>query len=496
MGKHSAQRSSYWEARRRRRDLRKSASAKAKGPRRRGSYKLYWFAIFLAIGLVVGGALGFYYKPIAKLAAKAYLAVKIKKSHVAGNEGKQVAKELKPISTDPNKSVNTLIMGSDAGSNKGEGGYCRSDVMMLVCLQERDKKAVVISIPRDTMIQIPGYGTQKINAAHSFRGPSGAIAAVQDLLGIDVNHFISMQFEGFEKIVNALGGVPIHLNQAINDPHAGYLPAGDLLLDGEQALVVVRSRRLPLGDVDRIKSQQAFLKALMTKAETQKSVWKANQLVNIVTENCKMDYSAGQLMDLATELQGFKLENVQYVMVPGDSKYISGVSYFVADMPLLAQVATDVKANTQISPEMQAKLQAAQGDTRRVEELNAPNSDVISVLTGVKTSSGAVPIVSQELRLMGHQKVYEGSTKEPLAKTTIYYRKEAKANCGAMLQAVPEFAGADVIQNEQIPTQYNSPIVVVLGAGFNTPNLVSIYGRICKPAFNFENLGKQVNSFT
>jgi LCP family protein required for cell wall assembly len=284
----------------------------------------------------VGGAIGFYYKPIAKLAAKVYLSVKVKKSHVQGTEGKKVANALKPISTDPNKSVNTLIMGSDAGSNKGEGGYCRSDVMMLVCLQERDKRAVVFSIPRDTMVQIPGYGTQKINAAHAFSGPSGAIAAVQSLLGVDVNHFISMQFDGFKKIVNALGGVPIHLNQAISDPHAGYLPAGDLLLDGEQALVVVRSRKLPNGDVDRIKSQQAFIKALMAKAESQKSVWKANQLVDIVTQNCKMDYSAGQLMDLAQELQGFQLDSVQFVTVPGDSKNIGGVSYFVADLPMTA----------------------------------------------------------------------------------------------------------------------------------------------------------------
>jgi len=493
MGKHSAQKTSYWEAKSRRRDLRKSASAKAKGPKKRGSAKMYWFAIFLVIGIAVGGAIGFYYKPIAKLAAKVYLSVKVKKSHVQGTEGKKVANALKPISTDPNKSVNTLIMGSDAGSNKGEGGYCRSDVMMLVCLKERDKRAVVFSIPRDTMVQIPGYGTQKINAAHAFSGPSGAIAAVQSLLGVDVNHFISMQFDGFKKIVNALGGVPIHLNQAISDPHAGYLPAGDLLLDGEQALVVVRSRKLPNGDVDRIKSQQAFIKALMAKAESQKSVWKANQLVDIVTQNCKMDYSAGQLMDLAQELQGFQLDSVQFVTVPGDSKYIGGVSYFVADLPMTALVAGEVKTNTQISAATLAKISA--GETNRVEQLNPPNADVISVLAGSKASAWAVPTVAQELRLMGHQRIYEGASKEPYAKTTVYFRKEAKDNCAAMLKAVPELAGADVAQNDTLTAQVNSPIVVVLGDHFSTPNLTALYGRICQPAFNFENLGAKPTSF-
>src|SRR5450759_3607078 len=277
MGKHSTQRTGYWEARRRRRDLRKKANAKAKGPRRRGSISMSSFILFFAIGIALGGALGFYAKPLAKLSAKVYLSFKLNKSRVGGQEAKKVQHALSTLSTDPNQSVNTLILGSDAGSNKGEGGWCRSDVMMLVCLQERDKKAVVVSIPRDTKVELPGHGTEKINAAHAFGGPSGAIDAVKALTGLDVHHFVSMNFNGFKQIIDAIGGVPIHLRTPINDPHSGYLPAGDLLLDGEQALVVVRSRKLPNGDIDRIKSQHAFLKALMSKAETMKSVWKGKQ---------------------------------------------------------------------------------------------------------------------------------------------------------------------------------------------------------------------------
>jgi len=494
MGKHSGQKISYWEARRRRRDLRKKANAKAKGPRSRNPFNSYWFIIFFVIGIALGGALGFYAKPIAKLSAKIYLSFKESTWKAEPKEQKKVQKALTTLSTDPNQSVNTLVMGSDAGSNKGEGGWCRSDVMMLVCLQERDKKAVVISIPRDTKIELPGHGTQKINAAHAFGGPSGAIDAVKSLTGLDVHHYISMQFTGFEKIVNAVGGVPIHLNQPINDPHAGYLPAGDLNLDGWQALVVVRSRKLPNGDVDRIKSQQALIKALMAKADSMKSVWKAKQLVDIVASNCKMDYSSGQLMSLADELRGFNIANVQFVTVPGDSRYINSVSYFVPDLTGLAEVSTEIKTNTTLSPQTIANLQSP--ETNRVEQLNAPNSDVISVLSGMKTSAWAVPTVAQELRLMGHGKVFEGSSKQPLAKTTIYYRREAKDIFDNVRKSVPEFANADVVQNEEIPAAYNSPVVVVLGQGFTTPSIVSIYGRIARPAFNFDNLGRKVNSFT
>lgn len=492
MSKHSRQQTTYWKARRRRREPRNRSlgGGTTYRPRRRR----YKFVILLLVVIAVCSALGFYAKPIAKLVAKAYLSLKISKSHLTGQEGAEVQRSLTQLSSDPNKSVNTLILGSDAGSVKGESGYSRSDVMMLVCLQERDKKAVVISIPRDTMVQIPGHGTQKINAAHSFNGPSGAIDAVKNLLGIDVHHYISMQFTGFEKIVNALGGIPIHLNQPINDPHSGYLPAGDLKLDGWQALVLVRSRNMLNGDLDRIQSQHAFLEALMAKAESMKSVWKANQLVDIVTSNCKMDYTAGQLMDLAQELRGFKPENVQMVTAPGTAQNVGGVSYVVSDQNLLSQMVSQVEADNWISPDLLAKLQMPSSSSRAVV-LNAPNADVISVLSGSSSSAWAVPIVARELTLMGHEQVSQGHTKQPLARTTVYYRPEALTNCKAVINSVPELSGADVVESEQIPASYNSPVVIVLGSEFTTPGLVSIYGRICNPVFDLQSLGTVVNAF-
>lgn len=492
MGKHSSQGISYGEARRRRKDLRNRAKGKHAGRGR--SSKWIWYVSFLMIGLMAGGALGYYAKPLGKLGAQVYLSFKQGQWQATGTEKKRIEESLATVSNDANQSVNTLVIGYDKGSNKGEGGWCRSDVMMLVCLQEKQKHAVVISIPRDTRVELPGHGTQKINAAHAFGGPSSAIDAVKALTGIDVHHYISMDFTGFEKIVNAIGGVPIHLNSPINDPHAGYLPAGDLMLDGWQALVLVRSRNLPNGDVDRIKSQQAFIKALLNKAETMKSVWKGKQLVDIIASNCQMDYNAGQLTNLAEELRGFKVSDVQFVTVPGDSRYVGGVSYFLANMPLLTEVSTEVKQSNTISTWLNAKLQSP--DSRRVEVLYGPNADVTTVLAGARSASGCVPTVAQELRLMGHDKVFEGTSKEIYQKTMIIYRKEAKANMETIKKSVPEFASAQIVEDQQVPGKYNSPVVVVLGSDFATPNLLSIYGRVMVPAVNVENLGKRVKSFS
>ncbi|MHB8896168.1 MAG: LCP family protein [Candidatus Geothermincolia bacterium] len=482
------------EIKRRRRDLKSRRPLPDDVPARRPTKpKRYRFVILMVIVVALVCTVVFAGKPIAKLVGKAYLALKLDKSHIKGKEGADVEKSLTRLSTDPDKSVNTLVMGSDAGSSKGESGYCRSDVMLLVCLQERDKKAVVISIPRDTMVDVPGHGTQKINAAHAFDGPAGAIAAVKSLTGIDVHHYISMQFEGFEKIVDALGGIPIHLNKPINDPHSGYLPAGDLKLDGWQALVLVRSRNAENGDLDRIKSQHTFMKALMAKAETMKSVWKANQLVDIVASNCKLDYKAGQLMDLALELRNFKPENVQFVTVPGTDEYIKGVSYFVPNPTLIASMSKQVESDNWISAEQVAKME--NDGVSRAEMLNAPDADAISVLSGTSSSSWAVPTVAQELKLMGHTKIFQGKTKEPLAQTTIYYRPEGRLNARAIIKAIPELKNANLFESTEVATAYNTPVVIVLGSKFTTPPIVALYGRICTPAFDFDNLGAPVESF-
>jgi LCP family protein required for cell wall assembly len=492
MGKHSSQQISYWEARRRRRDLRNRA--KARQPGRWQSYTWPKFVTFFLIGIIAGCAVGYHAKAIAKFGAEVYLSFKSKQWQPSGAEKKEVAEALTPLSSDPDESVNTLILGSDQGSNKNEAGWCRSDVMMLVCLHERDKRAVVISIPRDTRMERAGKKADKINAAHSYGGPSGAIDAVKSLLGVDVHHYISMNFNGFKQIINAIGGVPIHLKNPINDPHAGYLPAGNLLLDGEQALVIVRSRKLPGGDIDRIQSQQAFLKALMHKAETMKDVWKAKQLVDIIASTCQMDYTAGQLTNLAEELRDFQVAGVQFVTVPGVAKNIGGVSYYVPNMPAIAELAVEIKRDTSVSPELMARLQAP--DTRRVEELYEPNADVVTVLAGSRSVAWTVPTVAQQLRLLGHEKVFEGQAQQVHNRTTIIYRKEAKKNCEEVKNSVPEFANADVIENDDIAGGYNSPVVVVLGAGFATPNLVSIYGRLMKPTLDFQNLGRRVKSFS
>jgi polyisoprenyl-teichoic acid--peptidoglycan teichoic acid transferase len=449
----------------------------------------------LALAFVAGGVLGYEAKPLARLGARIYLRSKQGQWQGTASQKKQVSKALTPLSLDPDRSVNTLVMGSDSGSNPGETGWCRSDVMLLVCVQERDKRAVVVSIPRDTMVQIPGYGTQKINAAHAFAGPTGAIRCVKSFLGIDVNHYVELNFDGFQKMINALGGVRVHIAKAINDPHAGYVAAGDQVLDGWRSLVVVRSRRLLDGDIDRITNQQLFIKALIDKVKSEQSVWTGKKLLDIFASTCNSDYTADQVLTLSEELRGFSPDNVQFVTLPGIQQYVDGLSYFLASRGQVTRMVTEIADSTWISPATLASLtheSSYQGD---VQEEADPTADVVSVLSPPDDGTSNASTISDELKLLGHKTVRQEQGEESPEETVIYFRQEAQKNCAALLRQVPELRQASIRVNDEIPATYNAPIVIALGTSFRTPDLVAVYGRLIEKAAGAATLGAKVSSF-
>lgn len=493
MGRHSAKRISYLEAKSRSKNLRK----RTKALKKREPMKKRWFVVAFLIGLLLGGTFGFFHQSLLDLGAKIYLSFKESSWEPGGKEKKEVEKALNPISGDPSKSINTLVLGSDKGSNKGEGGWCRSDVMMLVALRETEKKAVVISIPRDTRVELPGHGYGKINAAHAYGGPSMAIDVVKDLLGMEVHHFVSLDFDGFQRIIDAIGGVPIHLSKPINDPHSGYLPAGDLNLNGWQALVLVRSRKLPAGDIDRISSQQAFMQALINKLAKVGKGWKAKTLLDIVASSCQTDYTGSELLTLTEELKDFSPSNVQFVTLPGVIKNIGGGSYFIADEPLVTEIALEVSTSNQISPELMAKLEAeSQRSSGSPAEMPyEPGEDVITVVAGSSKQLANAQAVAEELKLFGHEKVAVGKSKTRQSQTTIYYRPEIKSSFARIKGEVPELSRVDGVAGIDVPVTYNSGVVVVLGEKFHTPDVYAIYGRALERAFDFESFGKMPESF-
>jgi LCP family protein required for cell wall assembly len=174
---------------------------------------------------------------------------------------------------------NWLITGSDSrqgltaaqmrkySTGRGISGH-RSDTIMLLHVPANGTRSVLISLPRDSYVPIPGYGYNKLNAAYSFGGPKLLAQTVQNVTGLRIDHYMGIGFGGFVNVVNAVGGVRMCLPAPLNDKASGlHLKKGCQTLSGGVALSYVRDRHTYASqDLQRIQDQRLFLSALLSKA--------------------------------------------------------------------------------------------------------------------------------------------------------------------------------------------------------------------------------------
>jgi LCP family protein required for cell wall assembly len=171
------------------------------------------------------------------------------------------------------------VLGSDARTEglaePGSGGPSRSDSIMLLRIGGGANAS--LSIPRDTVVDIPGHGTNKINAAYAFGGPALATQTVKQFLGVEINHVVEVSFENFPELIDALGGVTYKGDAVLSringgDRNGGYtlrLPKGETEINGKQALALARTRknlRNPSeNDLTRARRQQQLVSAMKDK---------------------------------------------------------------------------------------------------------------------------------------------------------------------------------------------------------------------------------------
>lgn len=201
-----------------------------------------------------------------------------------------------------------LLVGSDSreGLTKaerrkyktGNAAGDRTDTIMLVHVSESGGKPVMISIPRDSYVPIPGKGTNKINAAYSWGGPKLLTETIENVTGIHVDGYLEIGLGGFADVVDALGGVDICVPRNMKDKLAGIdLKKGCQTLNGGNALGYVRSRyEDPLGDIGRANRQRQFLGALMKKAATPSTVllpWRYKGFVDSAAAGVRVGEETG-----------------------------------------------------------------------------------------------------------------------------------------------------------------------------------------------------------
>lgn len=241
-----------------------------------------------------------------------------------------------------NGSMDILVLGSDSrgGANgeygKDDGGSARSDTAMIVHLYEGHQKASVISIPRDTMAPRPpcsaahgktdpGGQRRQFNEAYTIGGAACAVKTVEKMSGIRMDHYLEVDFTGFKKIIDDLGGVEVTTTKPIKDGASHLdLAAGTNKLNGEQALGLVRTRKSvgDGGDLGRIQLQQAFIKALIKQVKGVGVFDNPKKLLSLADSGTKAittDKALGDvksLMGFAQGLQGIDAQDMQMITLP------------------------------------------------------------------------------------------------------------------------------------------------------------------------------------
>lgn len=171
------------------------------------------------------------------------------------------------VGTDSREGLTAEQQAQLATGSESDAGGKRTDTMMLVYTPKGGDRTMLISLPRDLLVDVPGYGENKLNAAYTFGGPPLLAQTLEQQTGVRIDHYAEIGFGGFAGIVDAVGGVDICLDEPINDPLAGLdLAPGCQTLAGPQALGFVRTRYgFAEQDLQRVRNQRQFLGALMRK---------------------------------------------------------------------------------------------------------------------------------------------------------------------------------------------------------------------------------------
>lgn len=242
----------------------------------------------------------------------------------------------------PKEPLNVLVMGSDsrdcAGCNIDNltGGGQRSDTTILFHLSADRERAYGISIPRDSMVDrpdcqtedgqaIPGADNVMWNEAFALGGPACTIQQFEQLTDIRLDHFVVVNFEGFQGMVDAIGGVEVCIPEPIVDPaHGINIEAGTRKIKGKEALNYVRERYVVGNgsDIGRMKRQQAFIGSMAHQVVTAGTLARPDRLVrflNSATQSLTVDpglKNVVKIAELGIQFKGIGLDNIQFITIP------------------------------------------------------------------------------------------------------------------------------------------------------------------------------------
>ncbi|WP_434102734.1 LCP family protein [Enterococcus faecalis] len=286
------------------------------------------FGIILVLFLAVVGMGAKLYWDVSKSMDKTYETVeRSKKSQVNLNN---------------KEPFSVLLLGIDTGDD-GRVEQGRSDTTIVATVNPRDKQTTLVSLARDTYVDIPGQGKQdKLNHAYAFGGASLAMDTVENYLNIPINHYVSINMAGLKELVNAVGGIEVNNNLTFSQD--GYdFTIGKISLDGEQALSYSRMRyEDPNGDYGRQERQRKVIEGIVQKVLSLNSVSNYQEILTAVSDNMKTDLSFDDMKKFALDYRS-AFGKVKQDQLQGTGFMQDGVSYQRVDEQELTRVQQELK---------------------------------------------------------------------------------------------------------------------------------------------------------
>lgn len=228
--------------------------------------------------------------------------------------------EYKPPEWEGSERVNVLLMGGDERGLK-EDEVARSDSMLVASFDPVTKRIHLFSVLRDTHVEIPGYKDNRVNAAITLGGPELTMKTIGGLTGLDIQYYVYVDFQGFIKLVDALGGVDFYVEKDMKYSDAADkhrfdidLKKGQQHLDGDKALQYVRFRHDKMSDFTRTGRQRDFLKAVAAKLKSGWNLVKLPDILGEVIPYVETNMSAGDMLKLAS--LGYKSHQAGSAQIP------------------------------------------------------------------------------------------------------------------------------------------------------------------------------------
>jgi len=303
-------------------------------------------AVFLFLLVIIGSAAGYILYQTYNAAKESYSEIENR------TDGKsELREEPVHISNDP---VSILLLGIENYTDDYDRG--RSDTIMVATFNPSDQTMKLLSIPRDTRVEIGDLGYKdKINHSYAEGGKELTIETVEGFLDIPIDYFVTVNFDGFINIVDLLGGVNVDVPFDFNDINAKwerfYFTEGEMELDGEEALVYARMRKKdPRGDFGRNDRQKQIVTSVIDKLSSPKTITKIDDIAKEIGKNVETNIKIREAIAFRQKFSNFNSSRIEQLSIQGYDLDINSVYYFDPDDQNVEEIQTELKQHLELLP--------------------------------------------------------------------------------------------------------------------------------------------------